>query len=220
MMKKIITKSNIRRFVLMLAGIFVLGFGISLLRLSGFGTDPFSCMNIGISGHLPISYGTYQLIVNIVLFIPVIILYPKSFGIGAFVNMIGVAYIADFCMWVFGLFKITVESCDGRIVARIVLLLLGLVFLCLGVALYMECDLGVAPYDMLSQVIEDASKGRIKFKWARVGTDIICITAGLVSGGTVGIATIVTGFFTGPLVSWFRKNVALRLLGKAGRQAE
>ena len=37
----------------------ILGFGISLLRLSGFGTDPYTCMNLGVSSHLSISYGTY-----------------------------------------------------------------------------------------------------------------------------------------------------------------
>lgn len=213
-MKKI-TKNSVRRFIWMLLGNFLLGIGVSLLRLSGFGTDPFSCMNIGVSGHLPISYGTYQMIVNILLFIPVVILKPSSFGIGAFVNMIGLGYIVDFCMWVYGMFGVTVESCGEVLPVRLLLLVVGILTLCLGVALYMDCDMGVAPYDMLSRIIEDRTQGKIKFKWARIGTDFICIAVGVLSGGTVGAATIVVGFFTGPLVSWFREHAAQRLIGSA-----
>lgn len=209
-----ITKSNVRRFVLMLLGNFVLGIGVSLLRLSGFGTDPFSCMNIGVSGHLPISYGTYQMLVNIILFIPVVILYPSSFGAGAFVNMMGLGYIVDFCMWIYSTFGITVESCKEVILMRLLLLVFGILVFCLGVALYMDCDMGVASYDMLSQVIEDRTHGRIKFKWARVGTDFLCMAIGFFSGGTVGVVTLVVAFFTGPLVSWLREHVSKRLIGE------
>ncbi len=73
----------------------ILGLGISLLRLSSFGTDPFTCMNLGVSSYLPIGYGTYQMLFNLLLFIPVFILDRKSFGIGALINMLLLGYIVD-----------------------------------------------------------------------------------------------------------------------------
>ena len=43
----------------------ILGLGIAMLRLSGFGTDPFTCMNLGVSSHLPVSFAVYQMIFNV-----------------------------------------------------------------------------------------------------------------------------------------------------------
>ena len=45
------------RVALVVAANLILGGGISLLRLSGFGTDPFTCMNLGVSSRLGIGLG-------------------------------------------------------------------------------------------------------------------------------------------------------------------
>ena len=76
-------KEFLLRVVLVVVANLILGLGIALLRLSGFGTDPFSCMNLGVSSRLGMGLGMYQMLFNVVLFIPVIILDRKSFGIGA-----------------------------------------------------------------------------------------------------------------------------------------
>lgn len=205
-------KRILKRIIYMIFGIMILGLGVACLRLAAFGTDPFSCMNIGVSNHLPISYGTYQAIVNIVLFIPVIIIKPRSFGIGALFNMLGLGYIVDALMWLFQSVGITVDGLESFYIARVFLLIAGILCLSFGVALYMKTDLGVAPYDMIGQIVEDLTHGKVPFKWARVTLDCISISIGFVAGGTVGVATFVVGFFTGPLVSWFRSRVADRLL--------
>lgn len=205
-------KHIMKRIIYMILGIMILGLGVACLRLAAFGTDPFSCMNIGVSNHLPISYGTYQAIVNIVLFIPVIIIKPKSFGIGALFNMLGLGYIVDALMWLFQSVGITVDGLESLYIARVFLLIAGILCLSFGVALYMKTDLGVAPYDMIGQIVEDLTNGKVPFKWARVALDCICISIGFVAGGTFGLATFVVGFFTGPLVSWFRSHVADRIL--------
>lgn len=203
-----------KRFVYMVFAIIFLGIGVTLLRLAGFGTDPFSCMVFGLIRHLPIRYGTLQIMINIVLFIPVIILYPKSFGVGAFVNMFGLGYIVDLCLYLCGLGGVTVEAVQGFFAIRILLLLAGIIVMCFGIALYMECDLGIAPYDMIAQIIEDKTHRKISFKAGRIMTDMICIVIGIITGGTIGLATIVVGFFTGPLVSTFRHMVKKKLLNK------
>lgn len=207
-------KRNIgwKRFTYMLLGVVLLGIGVTCLRLSGFGTDPFACMVFGLSNHLPISYGTLQVMINTVLFIPVIILYPKSFGIGAFVNMVGLGYIVELCLFLCGLCSITVEGLQAMMVVRMLLLLAGICIMCFGIALYMESNLGIAPYDMIAQLIEDKTHKKVPFKWGRISTDMFCILVGFALGGTVGIATIVVGFFTGPVVSSFRDFVKTKML--------
>lgn len=202
-----------RRFVCMIIGVMLIGFSITFTRLACFGTDPFSCMNIGVSNHLPMSYGTYQLIVNIVLFIPVIILCPRSFGIGALFNMFGVGYAADLGMFLFSHLGIGESTFAAMLPFRFLFFVIGLFLLCFGIALYMECDLGVAPYDMIGQIVEERTHGKIKFKWVRIFTDCLCMVIGFVSGGTVGLATILISVFTGPIVSWFRKHGVNKMIG-------
>ena len=64
-----------------------------------------------------------------------------------------------------------------------------------------------------------------KFKYIRIGTDLACVALGvlcfLLGGGTwadvptfAGIGTIITAFFMGPLIEFFRVKIALPLLGK------
>ena len=169
----------------------VMGIGVTFLRLSGFGTDPFSCMNMGVS-----------------------ILNRKSFGPGALVNMLGMGYIIDFCTWLLSLVGVTVQMLEAWMPIRIVCMMIGILLICFGVALYMDCDMGVSPYDIMAQIVEDRTAGKLKFKWVRICMDICCMTIGFVTGSVVGIATVVVAFFTGPVVSWFRNHAVRKILKK------
>lgn len=213
-MKQIFKEVTAKRLIWMFVGVAMIGVAVSLCRLSGFGTDPFSCMNLGVSAVIGMEYGTYQLLVNLVLLIPMLVCFRKSIGVGTIANMAGVGYIADFCMFLWDKAGITISSVEGLWLARIVFMAAAVVVLCLGVAFYMECNLGIAPYDALAQMIELWTKGKLKFSLARIGTDIFCVVIGFCFGSVVGIATVVTAFFTGPLVTFFRKKVAEPVLGQ------
>lgn len=94
-------KYSLKRHVLMLAGILLIGMCVAFYRMSGFGVDPFSCMNLGISGYLGMLFGNWQLIMNAVLLIIVWFTVRRFIGLGTIVNMIFVGYTADFLCWLF-----------------------------------------------------------------------------------------------------------------------
>lgn len=50
----------LKRILLVVLANMILGLGIATLRLSGFGTDPYTCMNLGISSRLNMNFGTYH----------------------------------------------------------------------------------------------------------------------------------------------------------------
>lgn len=56
-----------KRIIGMVLGILFIGLCVSFLRLSQFGVDPFSAMNLGISGFIGWSFGTWQLLVNAII---------------------------------------------------------------------------------------------------------------------------------------------------------
>ena len=83
------------RTEMMLIGNLLMGTAVGFLRMSRFGTDPFTCMNLGVSGTLRIQFGTYQLLVNVLLFLLVLVKAKDCIGAGTIVNMAGIGYIAD-----------------------------------------------------------------------------------------------------------------------------
>ena len=206
-----------RRATMMVAGILLIGISVGLLRLAAFGVDPFSCMNMGISGFLGMSFGNWQLIANILLLIVVFFTARSFIGLGTVVNMVFVGYIADFVCWL-----AQDAGMESPLALRIALLLVGIVMTCAGAGIYMAADLGIAPYDAAAYVLLKAIKNRIAFRWARIITDFVCVGTGTLFcllannelSAIVGVGTIITAFLTGPLIQFFRVHVAEPLLGQ------
>lgn len=205
---------------MMVAGILLIGISVGLLRLAAFGVDPFSCMNMGISGFLGMSFGNWQLIANILLLIVVFFTARSFIGLGTVVNMVFVGYIADFVCWL-----AQDAGMESPLALRIALLLVGIVMTCAGAGIYMAADLGIAPYDAAAYVLLKAIKNRIAFRWARIITDFVCVGVGALFcllannelSAIVGVGTIITAFLTGPLIQFFRIHVAEPLLGQQGK---
>lgn len=193
--------------VSMCMGVFCIGVSVGMMRIAHFGTDPFSCMNLGLKNFLSFSYGTCQMLVNIILLIVMLLTYKEFVGFGTLANVVGCGYAADFTVWVLDNFHITTESMSGHFMLRILFMLAGVVLLGFGVALYMQCDIGIAPYDSLGSIIERATQGKLKFQWVRIGTDVVCVVIGFLAGSVVGVATVITAFFVGPLVTFFRNRL-------------
>jgi uncharacterized membrane protein YczE len=103
------------------------------------------------------------------------------------------------------------------------MLMLGsaVILLSFGSSLYYTADLGVSVYDAISLIL---AKKKIKifkyilpFKWIRVASDFVCVSAGAAFGKMPGIGTIITAFFMGPLISFFNRRAAEPFLSKERR---
>ena len=208
----------VRRCAMMLIGILFICICVGCYRLSGFGVDAFTCMNLGVSGFVGMSFGTWQLIVNAVILVIVFFTVRKCIGAGTIVNMVCVGYGADLICWL----TLDVFQIEMTLPLRIAALLAGCVFAGLGVAFYMVAEMGIAPYDSVALIIEKATKKKIRFQYARVISDVTCVVIGvvfcLIAGGSlwmiVGIGTLCNAFFNGPLIQFFKEHVSGPLLEK------
>ena len=212
----------VKRVMMTVISIVVMGCGISLFSVSGFGVDPFTSMNMNVAGALGIGYGTYQLIVNAIIIVFVVIVAHRGLiGVGTVINMVGVGYS---CELFTGIITSILKSASENIAVRIALLAAGIIVLCFSCSLFFVSNIGVGPYDSRGFMISRGTK--IPYKWVRVFTDITVILIGLiVSGGlkyvfqgdlshinNIGIGTIITAFMMGPLVNFFSKNVTSKIL--------
>lgn len=200
------------KLIMMLFGNAFMGIAVAVLRMSRFGTDPFTCMNLGVSSSLKISFGTYQLAINLMIFLFVLWKGRHCIGLGTIVNMAGIGYIADF--GVFILTKLLGNAALLPITLRIFMMILAVILCSFAAAMYMEADMGIAPYDAFAVIIDESTNGKVPFKVARVATDIICVGIGFSFGSIVGIATLFTAFCMGPLIGWFRVSCMEKLLTK------
>lgn len=193
---------------MMLVGVLLIGMCVAFYRISLFGADSFSCMNLGISGFFGISFGTWQLIVNACILTVVFFTVRQCIGPGTIINMVFVGYIADLLCWLIE----DVFCINPGLPLRIGFLILGTVFASLGCALYMSADLGIAPYDSVAFIITKYMRSKISFRKARVLSDLAVIAAGISFclaahhniWEIVGVGTIVNAFCNGPLIQFFR----------------
>ncbi len=209
-------RPSAKRCVMMAAGIVFIGICVGAYRLSAFGTDPYTCMNLGVSGFLHISFGNWQLVMNALLLIVMFFQARELIGLGTFFNMVCVGYLADLICWL----ALDVLQIPITLPLRVGILLLGWIFMGLGVSLSMVAGLGVAPYDSLALIFERMAKGRISFQTARILGDAAAVIAGVafcLPGGNdlwqiIGIGTVCNALFNGPLIQFFKIHVAEPLL--------
>ncbi|MDR2103486.1 MAG: hypothetical protein LBP42_05215 [Treponema sp.] len=177
-----------------------MGLGIALMRLAAFGTDPYSCMNIGIGTKTALGFGTWQLILNGLLMALIFLTDRPKIGFGTFFNMFGVGYPADFFLRLF-----TFIPGVSLWYVRVIFLPAGIGLLCSGASLYMEASLGLSPYDAVGVIISEKLGKPGWFRWIRILTDLCCVSVGFITGSVVGLGTVICAFFTGPLMVLFRR---------------
>lgn len=204
-------------------GVILCGISVGFFKVAAFGVDPFQSLMSGIDKLIPLSFGILYVIVNVLLLLFALIFDRKKIGIATFVNLFLLGFIVDGTIAAIGLVCVF-ASIEIGILVRIIFFIVGFVALCFSSSLYMTADLGVSTYDAIAIVMSEKWKLG-KFKYIRVATDVVCVLLGiglfLLGGGkiseitaSVGVGTILTAFFMGPLIDFFNKTVARPMLKK------
>ncbi len=205
-MKTYLTKEKSKRIVLMLVGVFFMGVGVQFLNRTNLGPDPFSALNYGLCAKAGLTFGTFQLLFNAVLFILVLFKDWRLFGLGTIGNMVLVGYSADFTGWVVDKLGFFPAAEELTVAMKLGIMVPTLVLFLFAAALYMNCGLGTSPYDalplLLHRAIEKAAKKPIPYKFVRMLYDGIATIAALLVGGTVGVVTVLMVFTLGPCVDF------------------
>lgn len=208
-----------RRILMSLAGVIICAVSVGVFKIAALGVDPFQSLMSGLDALIPISFGTLYVIVNVLLLSFSLITNRRLIGIATFINMFLLGYITEFT---YNYLQTVIV--DPSMAVRLLCLAVGIVVICFGSALYMTADLGVSTYDAVAIVLSEKWKVA-RFKYCRIGTDLVCVLLGiatfLISGGKlsaiptiVGVGTIITAFFMGPLIELFNEKIARPLLKK------
>ena len=202
-----------------LLGVIICAVSVGIFKIAALGVDPFQSFMAGLDSMVPISFGTLYMITNAVLLLFALIFDRHYIGIATFINLFLLGYITQFTYEFLQTLIV-----DPSMVVRIICLIVGVIVICFGSALYMTADLGVSTYDAISLIICNTWK-KGKFQYVRVISDLVCVILGvslfLMAGGTAGqiptiagVGTIITAFFMGPLIELFNVHIARPLLQK------
>jgi uncharacterized protein len=164
-----------------------------LILESRLGLSPWDVLNQGLSKHTPLSFG----MANVVVAVAVLFLgwsLGGRPGVGTVANAL---LVGSFIQGLTAIDAVTGLAHDGLVV-RIPLLLLGIVLIGPGSALYIGADFGAGPRDTLMLVGARRSGRRVGL--VRGVLEICALAIGIVLGGTFGAGTVLFALGVGPIV--------------------
>lgn len=171
------------------AGLLVFAFGVHLTIFANIGLAPWDCLGMGIAKHTPLNYGVSMTIVAIVVLLADILL-RERIGFGTVID----ALLTGNFVQVFNSLNPFPENHSLPI--GIMLMLVGFVFMAIGMWIYMSAEECCGPRDAL---LVGLGKRLPRFPIGIVEVLLwsVVLLAGWLLGGPVGIGTLISTFGAG-----------------------
>ena len=207
-------KEFIWKALMSLIGISLISFGTALSQTMNMGLDPFTAINAGASELLGFTLGNYQLFVNAAILAIILFFDRKIIGWGTIFNLVLVGYMIEFFI---SMLESFIDPTQFAFIVQLLITVVAILIFTFGVALYMDADLGVSPYDAIAPVITDRVSAN--YKTVRMIQDIVVVITAWILGGPVGVSTFITGFLAGPLIDFFSNRFTRKLSDKVEAKA-
>lgn len=171
----------------MLAGLFVLSYGIDLQRMAGLGLMPWSVLHEGLSLRTFLTFGQANVCVGLVL-IAIGLLFGVRPSLGTVITMVMTGVYIDF-IWTRGLLPTSTWTIAGGVEAwRYLYMVAGVVVMGFGTAWYVCANLGAGPRDGL--MIGLVRLTRLPVGVVRSFLEGAALLTGWLLGGPVGTGTV------------------------------
>lgn len=191
-------KDWIKALIVLLAGLTIAHFGVTLFLLSNLGCDTFTVFIQGLSHTINLSVGTVHVIVLCFLTVVMLITTKGYIKPGTVVCAFCGGPIID----IFSFMLKDYININSSLAVKILCVVIGCVILAAGMSIVIKSNAGTGPNDLIAIIFSDKLPS-IQFQWVRIVCDLIFVTVGWLLGGTVGLGTIVAAFLTGPLVQFW-----------------
>ena len=180
------------RICILIFGLFLFGIGDSLLIVSGLGNAPWSVLAQGISKQSSLSIGSSTLLVSTVVLALWIPLRERP-GFGTLANIAVIAFAIDLGIHLF--------PQQSRFILELSYVIVGILLVGLGSAIYITCGLGPGPRDGWMTAIH--RRTGVPIGRVRLGIELVVLSAGWALGGRVGLGTALFAALIGYSVALF-----------------
>lgn len=173
-------------------GLFIYGFGVYLTIQANIGVGPWDAFSLGLSGTVGIKYGTASIIISLIV-LTIDVFLREPIGIGMFFDAVIVGKTVDFFNW---LAPVPVQQ---NMISGLLMMFVGLVIMGFAQYLYMSAALGCGPRDTLLVALAKRMP-KIPIGLISIVELAIVTFIGWRLGGPIGIGTLISAFFTGPIM--------------------
>lgn len=177
------------RLAQLYAGLALYGLSIAVLIRSELGVMPWSVLDQGISRSTGISVGTSTIVVGALVLLVWIPLRQRP-GVGTVSNVVVIGLALDASLAL-------LPGADS-LALRLALVPLGIVLNAVATAAYIGARLGPGPRDGLMTGLVRRTGGSVRR--VRTTIEVVVVLAGVLLGGTLGVATVLYAVGIGPLV--------------------
>lgn len=189
----------VRRLPQLLAGLTLYGVSMGMMIRSGLGLDPWDVLHEALAVRTGLTFGTITALTGLLVLLCWIPLRQRP-GVGTVANIVVIAVAVDATLALL----VGPES----LVARIALLVGGVVLNGLATAAYIGVRLGPGPRDGLMTGF--VARTRVSIRLVRTGIEVTVLATGWLLGGTVGLGTVLYALAIGPLTQAFLPLVTWR----------
>ena len=210
-MEKRSIKEWVIRMLLLVIGLTIAHFGVTLFMLVSLGSDPFNVFIQGLNRFTPFSHGITHMCISFLIIILLLVLDRSYVKAGTLVCMFLGGPIIDLFTWMLG------GMINGEMYfpVRLLVMTAACLILAFGMTIVIQSDAGTGPNDLVAVVL--SAKLRRKFSIVRVIVDFSFVLVGVILGGTFGIGTLVCAFLVGTAAGYFMP-VSSQLVAKVLRR--
>lgn len=180
------------RLPLLLVGLFLYGASMAMVLRATLGQIPWDVLHVGVSHHVPLSFGTIVVGVSLLVLIPWIPLRQKP-GLGTIGNALLIGPSADLVL--------SVLSPPEGLGWRIPLLVGGVVLNGVATGMYIGSQFGPGPRDGLMTGLARVTGGSLRV--VRTAIEVTVVVIGWFLGGVIGVGTVLYAVAIGPLAQLF-----------------
>ncbi len=191
-----------RRLPQLLLGLALYAVSMAMQIRSGLGLNPWDVLHEGLARQTPLSFGVITAITGAVVLLLWIPLRQRP-GIGTVANVVVIAAVVDVAL--------AVLPAPDALVARIALLVGGVVLNGVATAAYVGARLGPGPRDGLMTGL--CARTGWSVRVVRTGIEVVVLATGWLLGGTVGVGTVLYALAIGPLTQLFLPRLIVPLDG-------
>ncbi|MDO4459589.1 MAG: hypothetical protein Q4C42_05825 [Clostridia bacterium] len=199
---------TVKELLRVVIGLAIFAYGVHLTIAANIGVNPWDVLGQGIAKHTPLNYGIAMTATSIlVLLIDVLLRQPIGYGmlIDALLTGNLVQLYNDYGHFTNNLVGETLKlSGIPAVCASVVMMLIGIVFMAVGQAIYMGAGQSCGPRDTMLVGLA------LRFRKIPIGLIQNCIllsvfVVGWILGGSVGIGTVICVLLTGPVMEYVFK---------------
>ena len=193
---------SLQRFLILIFGLFLFGIGEALLVITSLGNSPWVVLSEGISLNSKLNIGQSTFFVSLMVLFFWIPLKQKP-GFGTLANIVVISASIEL-----GLLIIPEVN---NLVLNVSYVLLGILLVGIGSALYITCGLGTGPRDGLMTGLHYRTGVRVGR--VRLVIEVVALTTGALLGGSLGVGTALFALLIGQSVA-ISLGVLARLTSK------